>query len=96
MAYANPSIPYELYVGASREGLGGMLYQERDSHAAEKNLTYTLEFLALKWAVVDKLKELLYGTEFVVKTDNNPLTYVLTPVKMDAMGHQWLMVSATV
>ena len=27
--------------------------------------------------------------EFVVFTDNNPLTYVLTSAKLDATGHRW-------
>uniref|UniRef100_A0A8C5QIG0 ribonuclease H n=1 Tax=Leptobrachium leishanense TaxID=445787 RepID=A0A8C5QIG0_9ANUR len=103
LAYADPHKPYELHVDASREGLGGVLYQEYDGllrpvayvsrslMPSEKNYrTHKLEFLALKWAVVDKLKDYLYGAEFVIKTDNNPLTYVLTTAKLDATGHQWL------
>lgn len=49
-----------------------------------------LEFLALKRAVTDKFFDFLYGTKFVVMTDNNPLTYVLTSAKLDAAGHRWL------
>lgn len=51
---------------------------------------YKLEFLAPKWAVVDKLRGYLYGATFVVKTDNNPLTYLLSSAKLDATGHRWL------
>lgn len=51
---------------------------------------HKLEFLALKWAVVDKLHDYLYGARFEVRTDNNPLTYVLTSAKLDATGHRWL------
>ena len=29
-------------------------------------------------------------THFDVYTDNNPLTYVLTTAKLDAMGHRWI------
>lgn len=36
---------------------------------------HKLECLALKWAVVDKLRDYLYGAMFLVKTDNDPLTY---------------------
>uniref|UniRef100_A0A8C5R697 Reverse transcriptase/retrotransposon-derived protein RNase H-like domain-containing protein n=1 Tax=Leptobrachium leishanense TaxID=445787 RepID=A0A8C5R697_9ANUR len=103
LAYADPHKPYELHVDASREGLGGVLYQEyggllrpvayvsRSLTPSEKNYpTHKLEFLALKWAVVDKLKDYLYGAEFVIKTDNNPLTYILTTAKLDATGHRWL------
>ena len=32
----------------------------------------------------------IYGNTFDVYTDNNPLTYVLTTVKLDAMGHRWI------
>ncbi|GFR77252.1 ty3/Gypsy family of RNase HI in long-term repeat domain-containing protein [Elysia marginata] len=28
--------------------------------------------------------------KFLVRTDNNPLTYVLTSAKLDATGHRWL------
>ena len=103
LAYADPAKPYELHVDASREGLGGVLYQEYDGllrpvayvsrglTPSEKNYpTHKLEFLALKWTVVDKLKDYLYGANFVVRTDNNPLTYILTTAKLDATGHRWL------
>uniref|UniRef100_A0A8C5QJQ2 Gypsy retrotransposon integrase-like protein 1 n=1 Tax=Leptobrachium leishanense TaxID=445787 RepID=A0A8C5QJQ2_9ANUR len=103
LAYADPHKPYELHVDASRETLGGVLYQEYDGllrpvayvsrslTPSEKNYpTHKLEFLALKWAVVDKLKDYLYGAEFVIKTDNNPLTYILTTAKLDTTGHRWL------
>ena len=28
--------------------------------------------------------------EFVVRTDNNPLTYILTSARLDAAGHRWV------
>ena len=34
-----------------------------------------------------KVHDHLYGHRFVVVTDNNPLTYVLTTAKLDAVGH---------
>ena len=58
---------------------------------AEKNYpAHKLEFLALKWAVTSRFHEYLYGGEFAVYTDNNPLTYVLTSAKLDAMGQRWI------
>lgn len=54
-----------------------------------------MEFLALKWAVVDKFHDYLYGTKFRVRTDNNPLTYVLSSAKLNATGHRWLAALAT-
>uniref|UniRef100_A0A3B3QDK9 Gypsy retrotransposon integrase-like protein 1 n=1 Tax=Paramormyrops kingsleyae TaxID=1676925 RepID=A0A3B3QDK9_9TELE len=103
LAFADPHLPYVLHVDACREGLGGVLYQDqgtglrpvafvsRSLTPSEKNYpTHKLEFLALKWAVVDKLHDYLYGAKFEVHTDNNPLTYVLTSAKLDAAGHRWL------
>ena len=49
-----------------------------------------LSFLAFKWAVCDKFNGDLYGSKFTVRTDNNPLTYVLTTAKLNAAGHRWL------
>lgn len=108
LAFANPQLPYVLHVDASREGLGGVLYQDqgeglrpvafvsRSLTPSEKNYpAHKLEFLALKWAVVDKLHDYLYGTMFEVRTDNNPLTYVLTSAKLDATGHRWLAALST-
>ena len=44
----------------------------------------------MKWAITDKFHEYLYGAEFQVFTDNNPLTYILTTAKLDATGHRWV------
>ena len=51
---------------------------------------HKLEFLTLKWAVVKKFHEYLYGLTFDVHTDNNPLTYILTMAKLDAASHCWV------
>ena len=53
------------------------------------------EFLELKWAVTEQFHEYLtlYGknkNEFVVCTDNNPLTYIFTSAHLDAAGHRWV------
>ena len=53
------------------------------------------EFLALKWAVTEQFHEYLspYGknwNEFVVRTDNNPLTYIFSSANLDAAGQQWV------
>ena len=57
---------------------------------SEKNYhTHKLEFLALKWSVTERLHEYLYGGEFEVYMDNNPLTYILTTAKLGAMGQRW-------
>ena len=53
------------------------------------------EFLALKWAVTEQFHEYLspYGknrNEFVVHTDNNPLTYIFSSANLDAAGQRWV------
>ena len=35
-------------------------------------------------------KEYLLYPPFLVKTDNNPLTYIMTTPNSDATGHQWV------
>ena len=47
---------------------------------------HKLEFLALKWAIMDRFHEYLYGGEFEVFTDNNPLMYIMTSAKLDDTG----------
>ena len=53
------------------------------------------EFLALKWAVTEQFHEYLSPyrknrNEFVVCTDNNPLTYIFSSANLDAAGQWWV------
>ena len=53
------------------------------------------EFLALKWAVTEQFHEYLspYGknrNEFVVRTNNNPLTYIFSSANLDAARQRWV------
>ena len=53
------------------------------------------EWLALKWAVKEQFHEYLtpYGknqNEFVVRPDNNPLTYIFSSASLDAAGQRWV------
>ena len=53
------------------------------------------EFLTLKWVVTEQFHEYLspYGknrNEFVVRTDNNPLTYIFSSANLDAAGQCWV------
>ncbi|KAI3351512.1 hypothetical protein L3Q82_020357 [Scortum barcoo] len=69
-------------------------YGSRALTPAEKNYhlhSGKLEFLALKWAICDKFRDYLYyAPTFTVYTDNNPLTYVLSTAKLNAVGHRWV------
>ena len=56
---------------------------------SEKNYhSSKLEFLALKWSVTEHFQEYLACAPFVVQTDNNLLTYVLTTPNLNAMRHR--------
>ena len=53
------------------------------------------EFLALKWTITEQFHEYLspYGknrNEFVVRMDNNPLTYIFSTANLDAAGQRWV------
>ena len=103
LGIADYSLPFTVHTDASCTGLGAVLVQDQDGHErviayasrglrpAERNYpVHKLEFLALKWAVTDKFHDYLYGNTFVVMTDNNPLTYVLSTAKLDAAQHRWV------
>ena len=104
LAFANYMKDFLLKMDASKEGLGVVLSQKQaDGHyhlvayysqaltAHEKNYHSTkLEFLGLKWAIMEHFKEYLLYQPFLVKTDNNPLTYIMTTPSLDASGHRWV------
>ena len=103
LAYADFGKPFRLHTDVSVLGLGAILYQKQDRveeviSYASQSLTKSgakypickLEFLCLKWLITEQFHEYLYGNTFDVYTDNNPLTYVLTTAKLDAMGHRWI------
>ena len=101
LAFANYTKDFLLEMDASQEGLGAVLSQKQEDgqfHPVaygswaltthEMNYHSTkLEFLALKWAVTEHFKEYLLYQPFLVKTDNNPLTYIMTTPTLDATGH---------
>ena len=104
LAFANYTKDFLLKTDASKQGYRAVLSQKQEdgwfhlvvygSQALtmhEKNYHSTkLEFLALKWAVTVHFKEYLLYQPFLVKTDNNPLTYIMTTPNLDATGHQWV------
>lgn len=106
LGYPDCDLPFILHTNASNEGLGVVLYQQqagklrvtgygsRALTPAERNYPLhsgKLEFLALKWAICDKFRDYLYyAPTFTVYTDNNPLTYVLSTAKLNAVGHRWV------
>ena len=102
LANPDYNVPFIVHTDAFQDGLGADSYQEQNGSSrviayASRTLTPLernyhmhsgkLEFLALKWAVTEQFRDYLYyAPEFVVCTDNNPLTYVLTSAKLNATG----------
>ena len=48
------------------------------------------EFLALKWVIAEQFQEYLLWKPFIVRTDNNPLTYIMTTPNLDATWQWWV------
>ena len=104
LAFADYTKDFLLETDALKEGLGTVLSQKQEDgrfHPVaygswaltmhEKNYHSTkLEFLALKWAITEHFKEYLLYQPFLVKTDNNPLTYIMSTPNLDATGHHWV------
>ena len=104
LVYVDFSKPFKLHTDACGMGLGAVLYQTQEdgteavidydstslSKAESHYPAHKLEFLTLKWAVVKKFHEYLYGSTFDVHMDNNQLIYVLTTAKLDTASHCWV------
>ncbi|KAL2093598.1 hypothetical protein ACEWY4_010910 [Coilia grayii] len=105
LAYADFQLPFRVYTDASLHGLGAVLaqvqdgkerviaYASRSLHASERNdqnySSFKLELLALKWAVTEKFKDYLWGAQFTVFTDNNPLVHLDTAT-LGATEQRWV------
>ena len=103
LAYADYSKPYKIHTDASTTGLGAVLYQNQDgmdrtvadaSHSfqpSEKNYpAHKLEFLALKWAITEKVYDYLHGATFSV------VTYVFTTSVIEVANRIWMQVQGLV
>ena len=104
LAFAELKRPFLLETDASKYGLGTILQQVQEdgkyhpvvyaSHTMRGSETNyhcsKLEFLALKLAVTQQFKKYLMYQPFTMQTDNNPLTYMLTTLNLDATGHRWI------
>ena len=104
LVFADFKKPFHLETDTLKEGLGAILLQESDDgqyHSVafasrelkggeSKYHSSKLEFLALKWAITEQFCEYLQYQPFTVRTDNNPLTYILMTPNLDALGHRWV------
>ena len=108
LAFADFKKPFRLETDASKEGLGALLLQELDdgqfhpvAYASRelkggepKYHSSKLEFLVLKWVVTEQFQEYLQYQPFTIQTNNNPLTYILTTLNLDTLGHHWVAMLA--
>ena len=108
LAFTDFKKPFLLETDASIEGLGAVLSQEQDDGCyhpvayASRGLkggelkyhSSKLEFLALKWAMTEQFREYLQYQPFLVRTNNNPLTYVMTMPNLDTVRHRWVAAMA--
>ena len=105
LCYPDYDKPFQVRVDASKDGLGAVLCQKQDSghfrvvaygsrtlkQSEENYSTHKLEFLGLFWAITKQFHHYLYGAKtFEVVTDHNPLAYLQTTAKLDAVGHRWM------
>ena len=104
LAFTDYTKEFLLETNTYMEGLGAVLSQKQVDGwyhlvaygswaltAHEKNYHLTkLGFLALKWVVTEHFKEYLPYQPFLVRTDNNPLTYIMTTPNLNAIAHQWV------
>ena len=104
LGYPDCTHPFKEKTDASLDGLSAVLSQEQEGgkvvicyasrslRPTERNMTnyssMKLELLALKWAVTEKFRDHLLGSEFVALTANNPLSYLQT-AKVEAREMRW-------
>lgn len=105
LCYPDYKKTFQLRTDASKLGLGAVLCQRqtngeyrvvafgsRSMKRAEENYSaHKMEFLALYWSITKQFHHYLYGAEhFEVMTDHNPLAYLHSSAKLDAVGHRWM------
>jgi hypothetical protein len=96
--------PFTLRTDASDSGLGAVLLQEEQgdmlpvAYASRKLLscerayaTVEKECLAVIWAVT-KFERYLYGSEFVLETDHQPLAYLNKAKIANARLMRWALI----
>ena len=104
LAFADFNIPFCLETDASKLGLGAVLSQKQidGQYHLVAYMAWSLtlhdcnyhstkqDFLALKWAIVEQFQEYLLWKPFIVKTDNNLLTYIISTPSLDTTLHCWV------
>ena len=104
LAFADFDKPFLLETYVSKLGLGAVLSPKQTDNCyylvayASQSLTIhehnyhsmKQEFLALKWAIAEQFQEYLLCKLFIVKNNNNLLTYIMNTPNLDATQHWWV------
>ena len=97
LAFADYTKQFPLETDASKDRLGADRWYHPVTYGStalmphKKNYHLTkLEFLALKWAVTEHFKEYPSYQSFLVRMDNNPLTYIMMTPNLDTTSHWWV------
>ena len=103
-SFADFNKVFHLETDVSKLGLGAVLSQKQTDGGyhpiayMRKSLTvheYNYfstkhDFLELKSVILEQFQEYLLWKPFIVKTDNNLLTYIMTTPNLDVTGHCWV------
>ena len=104
LAFTDFNKSFLMETDVSTLGLGAVLSQKQTNgrYHLEVYTSYSLtiyehnyhstklEILALKCVIAGQFQEYLLWKPFVVKTDNNPLTYIITTPNLGATQHCWV------
>ena len=104
LAFADFNKPFLLETNASKLGLGAVISQKL-THGQYHLVAYASwslpihecnyhsikqKILALNWVIAGQFQEYLLWKPFVVRTNNNPLTYIMITPNLDTTQHHWV------
>ena len=104
LAFADFDKPFLLETNASKLGLGAVL-SPKQTYSQYHPVAYASwsltihecnyystkqEFLALKWVIAEQFQEYLLWKLFIVRTNNNLLTNIMTTPYLGATQHWWV------
>ena len=96
------SKPFQIETDACRYGIGGVISQQKDNqwhpvayyskhlNTTEQNYSTTERELYAMVMTAEHFKQFLYGTEFVIVTDHQPLKYVMNLKEPNARLMRWI------
>ena len=92
IAFANYTKEFLLETDTSKEHLGAVLSQKQEDgwfHPVAYG-SCVLTIHEKNYSIMAHFREYLLYQPFMVKMDNNPLTYIMSTPNLDATGHHWV------